>query len=100
MDCLVSGCNPVGLKELGDLPKHLIVYPNPSSESVTVMYYNRNANSLIISDNMGKTIFTQVLRNYQNELFVDISNYSSGVYRVSISNTYGEVLSSKKLVKY
>ena len=100
LGCLVSGCNPVGLKEVESSPKHLIVYPNPSSELVTVMYSSRNANSIIISDNMGKTIFTQELRNSKNEILLDISNYSSGLYRVSILNKSGEILMSKKLVKY
>ena len=81
-------------------PKHLIIYPNPSSGLVSVMYSSRNANSIIISDNMGKTIFTQKLRSPQNEILLDISNYSSGLYRVSILNKPGEILMSKKLVKY
>ncbi|MGY8951856.1 MAG: T9SS type A sorting domain-containing protein [Flavobacteriales bacterium] len=81
-------------------PKHLIIYPNPSSGLVSVMYSSRNANSIIISDNMGKTIFTQKLRSPQNEILLDISNYSSGLYRVSILNKSGEILMSKKLVKY
>ena len=100
LGCLVSGCNPIGIKEVGSSPKHLIVYPNPSSQSVSVMYSSRNANSIIISDNMGKTIFTQKLRSPQNEILLDISNYSSGLYRVSILNKSGEILMSKKLVKY
>ena len=37
LGCLVSGCNPIGIKEVGSSPKHLIVYPNPSSQSVSVM---------------------------------------------------------------
>ena len=81
-------------------PKHLIIYPNPSSGLVSVMYSSRNANSIIISDNMCKTIFTQKLRSPQNEILLDISNYSSGLYRVSILNKSGEILMSKKLVKY
>tara|TARA_B110000495_G_C22873040_1_gene509140 strand:- start:408 stop:671 length:264 start_codon:yes stop_codon:yes gene_type:complete len=81
-------------------PKHLIIYPNPSSGLVSVMYSSRNANSIIISDNMGKTIFTQELRNSKNEILLDISNYSLGLYRVSILNKSGEILMSKKLVKY
>ena len=81
-------------------PKHLIIYPNPSSGLVSVMYSSRNANSIIISDNMGKTIFTQKLRSPQNEILLDISNYSLGLYRVSILNKSGEILMSKKLVKY
>lgn len=100
LGCLVSGCNPIGIKEVGSSPKHLIVYPNPSSQSVSVMYSSRNANSIIISDNMGKTIFTQELRNSKNEILLDISNYSLGLYRVSILNKSGEILMSKKLVKY
>ena len=77
--------------ELGDF----IMYPNPADSNVHISLKNaaENIESLTITDILGKTI-KNIKNITTNEINVDVSNLTSGVYFVEITSE-----SNLKLVK-
>ncbi len=77
---------------------NFIMYPNPSSDNVTFSMENtiETIQSLSITDVLGKTVMT-INDNSSNEINVDVSNLSKGVYLVEIT-TESNLKATKKLV--
>ena len=75
------------------------VYPNPASNVLNVKYTgNRSQNSTFELVNMvGTKVYSRELTNVDEELKLDISKLSRGVYFYIIKSD-GQVTSSKKLV--
>ncbi|MFC5283294.1 family 10 glycosylhydrolase [Pedobacter alpinus] len=67
----------------------VLVYPNPSSQQITVQLYNQTANkiSITITDLQGKTVYKETFRrNTENNYTVNFgSNLTAGQYIVSVS---------------
>ena len=59
-----------------------VLYPNPASSEV--VYSGSGKSKVEIYDALGERIYVQELAKGKNKL--DISEYSSGIYFVSISN--------------
>jgi hypothetical protein len=76
-----------------ELNNEVAVYPNPASTEINVSVRNQSIDSVIISDVMGKIIDDYSTTNSEN-LSIDISAYSKGIYFIKINNT---VL--KKIIK-
>lgn len=65
----------------------LNVYPNPTDGSIflDINLNGMNQGKVEIYDMMGKLTYQQVLTNFDNEILkVDLSNFSSGVYFVTL----------------
>jgi uncharacterized repeat protein (TIGR01451 family) len=79
---------------------NFIMYPNPASDIVTFSMENtiETIQSLSITDVLGKTVMT-INDNSSNEINVDVSNLSKGVYLVEIT-TESNLKATKKLVVY
>ena len=77
---------------------NFIMYPNPSSNNVTFSMENANETIkfLSITDVLGKTVIT-IKDISSNEINMDISNLSKGVYMVEIT-TESNLKTIKKLV--
>jgi choice-of-anchor B domain-containing protein len=69
------------------------IYPNPSETEINVSSKNKNIDSVVISDAMGKILKEYLNVNSEN-LKVDISGYSTGIYFVRINDS-----ESKKIIK-
>ena len=76
-----------------DLEKGLAIYPNPTSEKITIASKNIPITTIEITDILGKRVYTERTINAENTI-IDISAFSQGLYFVTINN-----LVSKKIIK-
>ncbi|MCC6701789.1 MAG: T9SS type A sorting domain-containing protein [Fluviicola sp.] len=81
----------LSLNEL--LNNQIAIYPNPTSESITI-YFNFNVANLVISDINNKQLYSKEV--FSNEQ-IDLSKYSKGIYLFQISTEKGFVV--KRVIK-
>ncbi len=73
------------------------VYPNPSSSIFNISFYSLNEIDLSVNSILGEKIyFKKVRSNGQAYVQIDLSNYSKGIYNLSIKTPDG--LSNHKLI--
>ena len=63
-------------QELADL--EVKIFPNPTSDKITIKSDNFKNTTLQITDNFGKQLLQQNIN--KSEIILDLSNYSSGQY--------------------
>ncbi|WP_026903271.1 GLUG motif-containing protein [Pedobacter glucosidilyticus] len=81
-----------------DLEKEEITtYPNPTNEYLTISFQESMFNQLILYDFSGRILQRIELRPNDNVKIVDMREYSSGYYNISLSGKNGLV--SKKIIK-
>jgi hypothetical protein len=77
------------------------IFPNPSSSNMTISFSTgkREQVKILIIDALGKECLQEqrTLNENMNEIGVDMTNYSKGVYTVRISSASGSV--SKQFIK-
>lgn len=76
-----------------DLEKGLAIYPNPTSEKITIASKNVPITAIEITDILGKRVYAERTINPENTI-IDISAFSQGLYFVTINN-----IVSKKIIK-
>ena len=82
-------------------PEGISLSPNPSSSSVRVNYKlpeNIANATLLISDMTGKVSKTYTISNAVGELFIELTDLSTGVYIVRLASG-SKTISSQKLIK-
>lgn len=87
-----SDSQTLAIDELEQL-EGVILYPNPSSDTIVVEGLNEKSNVRIYNV-LGKMVFEK--KDYQVEL-IDVSTWSNGIFVVHISNNSGKTV--KKIVK-
>lgn len=100
-----SPCDTLsGLNETtrAEKEKKLKVFPNPSTDVITIDYgftdWNKGEVSLEINSELGQVIYEQKLPMYSGFQKIDISSFSSGIYSVVIKRK-GQVISHVKFAK-
>ena len=83
----------VGIDEVSSLIKN--IYPNPTSEIVTIENSSISAMALEIYNNQGKFIHNRILNPGLNNL--NVASFPNGNYSLNIFNQ-GKFVSSKRLV--
>jgi hypothetical protein len=82
--------------------KETIVYPNPAKDFV-VFYYKLNnkeeAKELIISDAIGKPIYTNNLNGINGQHIWDTKKVANGIYIYNLKTSTGRVISGQIVVK-
>jgi len=76
-----------------ELSENFSIYPNPSSNLVTVTAEYKQINTIVIYDILGKIIFTDLIINSSTSS-IDISAFSKGLYFITINNAI-----TKKIIK-
>lgn len=71
------------------------VFPNPTTDKVTINYTETKNARLQIYDILGKCVLTRDLRNGQND--IDVSKLSKGGYMIKVKTNDGIIV--KKLIK-
>jgi len=88
---------------IDNLNSQLIVYPNPTSGLLflTIISDSSCNRQLQLFDVLGKNLLTRNLPNLSQEIMVDVSNFSAGIYYIKVfdSNNSCEVLTTKILKK-
>jgi PKD repeat protein len=71
-------------KSLND---HLLVYPNPASENITVEFLGGRSNELSVYNSFGQVVYSELIIN--NEVVMkktfDISNLQKGIYYIRLT---------------
>jgi hypothetical protein len=78
----IQDCSNVGIDNISNIG-HIKVFPNPSSDFVKITS-NFNIESVSITNLVGKNYLYSTYNN--NEIEIDISKYSNGVYFIKINN--------------
>ncbi len=80
---------------------YLLLFPNPAGNYV-IVYFNtielETAGKLLMHDINGKILKTIVLKNYQNQLTLNLGDIPNGVYIISLY-VNGKLIESEKLTK-
>jgi hypothetical protein len=72
------------------------VYPNPTSEMLFVSHPKLNSFSIQITDLNGKQIYSGTIEKEQP---LNVSNYTQGIYFVTISNKEANKKNTYKIIK-
>ena len=78
------------------LDVQLKVYPNPTSQSLYVSHPDMNSFGITIVDLNGKQLYSGTINK---EKPLDVSNYTQGMYLVTIENTTTNKKNSYKIIK-
>lgn len=74
--------------------------PNPNSGQASIYYSlgEEKLGELVIMDIFGKVIDRITLINESNKVDVDFSEYTSGIYLISLINSKGEIMNKKMII--
>jgi hypothetical protein len=90
--------NVTGIENLVNSP-NLNVYPNPASSVINIkMEGNTSLQKLTLMDALGKTIYAESAPATKTTIALNIENYASGIYFLTLQTSEG-VLIHKKIVK-
>lgn len=73
------------------------IYPNPTNEYVTIQ--GVDIQNIKIFNAVGQMFYSEDVSARDNRMTLNISNLSKGVYFVSITDTYNNVVTKKLMVK-
>jgi choice-of-anchor B domain-containing protein len=71
-----------------------IIFPNPTSDSVTINSVDGMVKNLIVSDITGKQVYSESYRDGSESKQINAAAWASGLYVITINNTF-----SYKIVK-
>ena len=74
----------------------LRIYPNPTSQSLYVSYPNMNSFGITIVDLNGKQLYSGIINKEQP---LDVSNYTQGMYLVTVENKETNKKNTYKIIK-
>ena len=80
------------------LQEHLLVYPNPTQNYVTVSIAQKGFTDLNLTDLNGKVLKSMRINNATNKIQLDVSDYKNGIYFICLTNTEGEKLTTKLIL--
>lgn len=80
--------------DLGSLIK---VYPNPTSDIVTIKFQNDFKGTYTLYDVLGKQILINTLNSIKTQF--SIENYNSGMYLLFLKDEYGKLIKIIKILK-
>ncbi|MDD2200359.1 MAG: PKD domain-containing protein, partial [Bacteroidales bacterium] len=94
--CVVSSPVVIGWNVFVDIENSgsLTIYPNPANSMINVITGDDNANSIIISDVLGKSIIN--INNPRLNQEIDVSELNAGIYFVKVDLNGKEIV--KKLI--
>ncbi|MCX6257829.1 MAG: T9SS type A sorting domain-containing protein [Bacteroidia bacterium] len=92
----------VNLTPVIDISKEITVYPNPNKEGrFTVNFGTVNVNNARIKvfDQFGKLIYTELLLNNENSLFIlNLNSVAAGTYFLQINTDHNGILNKQLII--
>jgi hypothetical protein len=82
--------------EDNELDVQLRIYPNPTSQSLYVSHPELNSFGITIVDLNGKQLYSGTINKEEP---LDVSNYTQGMYLVTIENTTTNKKNTYKIIK-
>lgn len=96
-DTLRDSLWQVTVNENADIAPSVAVFPNPAQDIIIVQYENVNSGNLdfTVTDIQGRIVYSDHEKNAGSAGFkqIDVSNFSPGIYFVSVRNEAGTVVS-------
>lgn len=80
----------VEVATIENLKNSFNLYPNPSSNNVTIEIDNEDIETLIVFNLLGKIIYQKTTN--ENSLTIDVSNWTKGIYLVKIKNNVEKLI--------
>jgi PKD repeat protein len=99
----IPSCIQSNEKQAGSMtnivtPSHIVLFPNPAKEQVTVRYNELPTDAVVeLYDLTGRTIAAYTVNNQKGDLVVPTSSYPKGIYLVVVRSANG-LISQHKLV--
>ncbi len=78
----VNSCGSTGLKTQALVNNELMIFPNPSSDQLTISYFGKNFDYMIY-DNVGRLIASD--KGVANQVKIKVSEYARGVYYIEVT---------------
>ena len=75
----------------------LVVFPNPATNHLNLVFDKNSTGTISIFDAMGKEVYSYKINNPSSELPIDLSNFTNGIYYVNYKNK--DVSIHKKFIK-
>lgn len=91
-----DACNPAGIKE-NALNGQASIYPNPSSENLTITTKNSDIRIVSIINSIGQHITTIILKGDRET--IDISDFATGLYFINCYSLNNELIVVQKIIK-
>ena len=98
--CDTAGCNTVGILPITLASSAISVFPNPSNGVFTISnsHSGQGKKLITIFDLFGRIVNPQI--NFSgNEIIIDLTQYSSGIYLLEIRSEDGSNIYSQKIIK-
>ncbi|MFA6199662.1 MAG: leucine-rich repeat protein [Bacteroidales bacterium] len=88
----------IGLNDITVANKvDILIYPNPAKDKAKISIDNLSSKAdVMVYDMVGRVIQTHKINKGNNELYIDLSGYSKGVYSIRIMND--SINQTKKLI--
>ncbi|MCB0399687.1 MAG: T9SS type A sorting domain-containing protein [Winogradskyella sp.] len=80
-----------------DLESLIKVYPNPTSNIVTIEFQNDFKGTYTLYDVLGKQILVNTLNSIKTQ--ASLETYDSGMYLLVLNNEYGKLIQIIKILK-
>ena len=73
-----------------EVNQSLIVYPNPCKEKLSVIGYQFSENTKVeVLDVLGRSVFQQVNKSTTQQMQIDVSGFSKGIYFLKATDDKG-----------
>ncbi len=88
-----SECIPSTVENIPEteVASGLSVFPNPSTGEFSIHWpagkIQRQSSTLSVIDAQGKVIKKEIISKHAQEINLDLSNYSNGLYQISLRNS-------------
>lgn len=98
-DAPTGGCGmATTIKEANQASTHYLIYPNPTSNSLTIRLPEKcEASSFSFIDLTGKVISNYKIAGLNTNIQVDLSNYQAGIYFIQFYNSKNTPIHTEKI---
>ena len=76
---------------------HVVIFPNPASDLVSIMANDFAPTLIEVRDALGRIILS---KNWSHETNINVSNWDTGIYNIELSNEKGDVESHSLVVTH
>ncbi|MEY4875258.1 MAG: hypothetical protein RL708_407 [Bacteroidota bacterium] len=83
-----------GVEQLVNDNEKLVVYPNPVSQSIVISHQSL-VNTIEITDVLGRVVFQQIKNSLTQQIQIDVSSLSNGIYFIKAIDKNGNVMNAK-----
>ena len=97
----ITGCTPLSTTTFTENKTQLVVYPNPSSNEVTITYKGTaNVSTIELVDGLGRIVYTIIaLSNNSFSTTLTLPTLPTGIYEILLKDKNTVVASEKLVIK-